>query len=73
MNFMRIKHNVKKLFFSLLFFINVFFAYAGNIETENETNELKYIFSLDTGFTITALKNLGYGIGVNYEHKLANG
>jgi hypothetical protein len=33
---------------------------------------LKYIFSLDTGFTWIALKNFGYGIGVNYEHKLTD-
>jgi hypothetical protein len=45
-------------------------VYAENIKTK--TNELKYIFSLDTSFTITALKNLGYGIGVNYEHKLTD-
>jgi hypothetical protein len=68
MNFEWIKHNVKKLFFCLLFFINIFLAYAENIKT----NELKYIFSLDTSFTTTALKNLGYGIGVNYEHKLTD-
>jgi len=37
-----------------------------------QTDELKYIFSLDTNFTMTALKNYGFGIGINYEHKLTD-
>ena len=65
-------YNIKKSFFFLLFFLNIFIVFAENIEIENETNELKYIFSLDTGLTITALRNLGFGIGVNYEYKLTD-
>jgi hypothetical protein len=70
MNLKRSKHNTKKLFCGFLFFVNVFFVYAEN--TATETNELKYLFSLDTGLTVTALRNLGFGAGVNYEHKLTD-
>jgi hypothetical protein len=52
--------------------MNVFLTYAGDIDSDIETEELKYIFSLDTNFTMTALKNYGFGIGINYEHKLTD-
>jgi hypothetical protein len=63
---------MKIIFCGTFMCINILSAYAENMEHENETNELKYIWSLDTGFTLTALKNLGLGIGVNYEHKLTD-
>jgi len=43
-----------------------------DIDLKIETEVLKYIFSLDTNFTMTALKNYGWGLGVNYERKLTN-
>jgi hypothetical protein len=49
----------------VLFFINIVFTFAENAE-------LKYIWSLDTGLTMTALQNSGFGIGVNYEHKVTD-
>jgi hypothetical protein len=48
------------------------FAFAENGGRKTETNELKDIVSLDTGFTMLALRNLGFGIGVNYERKLTD-
>jgi hypothetical protein len=57
------------LCFSVLFSMNIL-AFAEEAEQEIETNELKYLWSLDTDLTLTALKNFGYGIGVNYERKL---
>lgn len=62
----------KKILCGTFFSINIFFAYAEDIDSKIETDELKYIFSLDTNFTMTALKNYGFGIGINYEHKLTN-
>jgi hypothetical protein len=56
----------------MFFCINISFTFSKDIKLENETDGLKYLFSLDTGFTLTALRNLGFGIGVNYEHKLTN-
>jgi hypothetical protein len=47
----------------IMLFVSIVFTFAENIE-------LKYIWSVDTGLTITALQNSGFGIGVNYEHKL---
>jgi hypothetical protein len=55
--------------------INILSVYAEDNEPENDvndTNELKYILALDTGFTITALRNKGFGLGINYEHKLTD-
>jgi hypothetical protein len=49
---------MKRILCSIFFFLNIFFAFAENVEFENRTNELKYILSLDTRYTITALKNL---------------
>jgi hypothetical protein len=72
MYFLRINSIIKIIFCGILFFINISLSFAENIEAENETNELKYILSLDTGLTMIALKNLGIGIGVNYEHKLTD-
>ena len=63
---------LRKLLFCLILFLSAVLVFAENIESENETNELKYIFSFDTGFTIMALRNFGFGIGVNYEHKLTD-
>ena len=63
---------MKRILCSILFFLNTFFAFTENMELENRTNELKYILSLDTRYTITALKNSGFGIGVSHEHKLTN-
>jgi hypothetical protein len=63
---------MKTIACSILFFLSIFFVFAENIELENKTNELKYILSLDTRYTTTALKNSGFGIGVSYEHKLTN-
>jgi hypothetical protein len=44
---------------------NIVFTFAESIE-------LKYIWSVDTGFTMIALQNSGLGIGVNYEHKVTD-
>lgn len=63
---------MKKLFWGIVFFLTILWAFAENSESPNETSELKYIWSLDTSFTLTALQNLGFGIGVNYEHKLTD-
>jgi hypothetical protein len=63
---------MKILFCDILVFVNILFVFAGDIEPKEETTELNYLLSLDTGFTMIALKNLGFGIGVNYEHKLTN-
>jgi hypothetical protein len=63
---------LKKLLFVLFFSINILVVFAENNEPKDETPELKYIISLDTNFTIIALKNLGFGIGVNYEQKLTD-
>jgi hypothetical protein len=55
--------------------INILSVYAEDNEPENDvndTNELKYILAFDTGFTITALRNYGFGLGINYEHKLTD-
>jgi hypothetical protein len=61
--------------------MNIFLAYADDTDSEiaandaapkTEIHELNYILSLDTGLTMTALRNYGFGIGVNYEHKLTN-
>jgi hypothetical protein len=38
----------------------------------NKTNELKYLFSLDTSYTMIALQYSGFGLGINYEHKLTD-
>jgi hypothetical protein len=35
-------------------------------------NELKYIFSLETSYTMIALQYSGFGLGINYEHKLTD-
>jgi hypothetical protein len=59
------KHILKKLLYCIILSINLLSAYA-------EENELKYILSLDTGFTMTALRNCGLGLGMNYEHKLTD-
>ena len=72
MGFIQKKQKMKILCCGILFFSNILSAFSQEMETKNETNELKYILSLDTGLTITALKNLGFGIGVNYEHKLTD-
>jgi len=61
---------LKIRFCVLLFFINTIFIFSGDLESQDETKDLKYIISLDTGLMITAVKNIGYGIGINYEHKL---
>jgi hypothetical protein len=63
---------LKKLFFFLLFSIIIPAIYAENAESKNGIPELKHILSLDTGFTMAALQNYGFGIGVNYEQKLTN-
>jgi hypothetical protein len=42
-------------------------ASAGELNTFPPVNRL---FSLDLGYSLTGLKNSGWGIGVNYEHKL---
>lgn len=63
-----IKHNLKIIFYGILFLTNILFGFSEEIET----TKLKYIFSLDTDLTITALKNFGYGIGINYEYKLTD-
>jgi len=64
--------------------MNISLSYADDTDSEiptdgmdsiietTATKELKHIFSLDTNFTMTALKNYGFGIGVNYEQKLTN-
>jgi hypothetical protein len=72
MDFIKIKHYTKILFCGILFCINILLAFSENIEQRNETKELKNIFSLDLGFTIRALQNIGFGIGINYEHKLTD-
>jgi hypothetical protein len=59
------KHILKKLLYCIILSVNLLSAYA-------EENELKYILSLDTGFTMTALRNYGFGLGINYEHKLTD-
>ena len=56
----------------ILFSVNIFFIYADDTDSEIESDELAYIISLDSNFTATALKNYGYGIGINYEHKLTD-
>jgi hypothetical protein len=63
---------VKKAFYIILFFGNILFIFAENTESENEADEIRYIFSLDTGITMTALQNYGFGIGINYEYKLTD-
>jgi hypothetical protein len=63
---------MKNLFFSILFCVNILFSFAENVELENKINELKYIFSLDTSYTMIALQHSGFGLGINYEHKLTN-
>lgn len=63
---------MKKLLCYILFLINIVFVDAENMESTNKTNELKYLFSLDTSYTKIALRYSGLGIGVNYEHKLTN-
>jgi hypothetical protein len=57
---------MKKLLCAIFFLLSIFFVYA------EDTDELKYILSLDTHFTMTALKNYGFGIGMNYEQKLTD-
>jgi hypothetical protein len=65
---------------SVLFLMNISLVCAEDTDAETETEieaempepELKHIFSLDTNFTMTALRNYGYGLGVNYERKLTN-
>jgi hypothetical protein len=42
------------------------------MESANERNELKYIFSLDTSYTMTALQYSGFGYGISYEHKITS-
>jgi hypothetical protein len=42
------------------------------MESANKTNELKYLFSLYPSYTKIALRYSGFGIGINYEHKLTN-
>jgi hypothetical protein len=63
---------MKRIFYCILFFGNILFIFSEDIEQKNDTNELKYIFSLDSDYTMTALKNYGFGIGINYEHKLTD-
>ena len=67
-------------------FVNIPLTYADDAEIETPPDdteikietpekaapELKQIFSLDTNITMTALRNYGFGIGVNYERKLTN-
>jgi hypothetical protein len=72
MNFIKKKHLIRNLFLSILFCVNILFSFAENIESENKTNELKYIFSLDTSYTVIALQYSGFGLGINYEHKLTD-
>ena len=69
---MSVKHNLKIAFCCIFLSLNVLFAYAENNDSKEDTGELKYLISLDTNLTITALRNYGYGIGVNYEHILTN-
>lgn len=64
--------NIKYFILPVLFFINILFLFAENTEQQDETNELKHIWSLDAGLAMTAIKNLGYGIGINYERKLTD-
>ena len=65
------KHIIHKALWIMLFSIKVF-SYADSTETTEEADEIKYIISLDTNFTIAALRNYGYGIGVNYERKITD-
>jgi len=60
---------LKNLFCVILFSVNTF-VFAKDVETKSETNDLKYILSFDTDISMTALKNYGWGLGVNYERKL---
>jgi hypothetical protein len=62
------KHILKKAVWCVILSINFFLIYA----EDSGTNELKHIISLDSGFTMTALKNYGVGLGVNYEYKLTD-
>jgi len=66
MNFLNAKHNLKIVVCGILLFINVLHAFS------DDTDEIKHIFSLDTDFIVTAVKNVGYGVGINYEHKLTD-
>jgi hypothetical protein len=69
MNLIQRKRFLRIICLSIFFCINIAFIFSEDIKLENEIDELKYLLSLDTGFTLTALKNLGFGIGINYEHK----
>jgi hypothetical protein len=41
-------------------------------EELEDATPIKHLFSLDLGYSLTGFKNSGWGIGVNYEHKLLN-
>jgi hypothetical protein len=72
MYFIKTGDHMKKLFCGVLFFVNILFAFAENTVSENKTNELKYLFSLDTSYTMIALQYSGFGLGVSFEYKLTN-
>ena len=62
---------MKKVLFGILFFVHTVFTFAANNSSE-KPDEIKYLFSFDSTFTMAALKNNGIGFGLNYERKLTN-
>lgn len=63
---------LKKLLCAILFSLIISAVFAEEEASINKPSELTRILSLDANFTITALKNLGVGFGVNYEQKLTD-
>ena len=62
---------MKKVLLGIVLLVNTVFTFAENNSSE-KTDEIKHLFSFDTSFTMTALKNNGLGFGLNYERKLTD-
>jgi hypothetical protein len=72
MDFILEKHRLKELVCIILFFVNILFTFSNETKQKDETNELKYILSLDVSYAMIALQNSGFGLGINFEYKITD-
>jgi hypothetical protein len=72
MPFLNIGLFLKIIFCGILLSINISFVFAEKMESEYEANELKYMLSFDTSYTMIALQYSGFGLGLSYEHKITD-